>query len=268
MEQRRFLEVALGVYVATLLVPAAALAGWESGAVELSAGVFVAAVVGLAAHAVDDLADRLCSQPVASGLMGLPLVALLLLIFVVDLGSGADIVAVGAMVAMILGIITLFGASATRTRRLREQATEIVAVSLGETDGTEWKQLQTAGMAVVGIGMITAGAATIITGDVSFSSVIAPLGGLSAMIAVVGDNGGELVVTDSGLIVDQSVIVWDDLAGYRRTDDKIRLVRSEWYLPDRRFDRAEMDDEALIEGLGGFLPRVDEQGRVERMARN
>lgn len=240
----------------------------RSAGVVVAAGVAVAAVVGLAARAVDDLADRLCSRSVASGLMGLPLVALLSLIFVVDLGSGADIVALGAMVAMILGIVTLFGASVTRTRRLREQATEIVTVSLGETDGTEWKRLQIAGMAVVSIGMITAGAATIITGDVSFSSVIAPLGGLSAMVAVVGDNGGELVVTDSGLIADQQFLQWADLTGYRVTDETVEIVTPNWYQSTRTFDREEMDDEALIEGLSEFLPRVDEQGRVERMARN
>jgi hypothetical protein len=123
-------------------------------------------------------------------------------------------------------------------------------------------------MAVVGIGMISAGAATIITGDVSFSSVIAPLGGLSAMLAVFGDNGRELVVTDVGLVVDQSVIVWDDLAGYRLADEKLLLVRSEWYLPARRFDREEISDEdVLIKELERFLPRLDKHGRVELAVR-
>ncbi len=274
MEQRRFLEAALGVYVATLLVPAAALAGWESGTVDFSAGVFVAVgvaiavVVGLAVRTVDDLVDQLLSLPVVVLTVGLPFIYTLpYLISVVDPDSGAGVVAIVGLGAVLPGVLALLGGSLIRNNRLREGSTEIVAVTLDETDDEEGKQLRIAAVAIVAIALVTTGAVTVLTGEMDFSMVTS-LGGLSTVLLLFANDDRELVVTDVGLVVDQSVIVWDDFAGYRLTDDEIRLVRSEWYLPDRRFDREEMDDEALVEGLSEFLPRVDEQGRVERMAKN
>jgi len=272
MEQRRFLEAALGVYVATLLIPAAALAGWESGAVDLPVGVFITAGVGiavgvgLAVRTVDDLVDRLLSLPVVVLTVGLPFVYTLpYLIFVVDPDSGTGIVAIVGLGAVLPGVLALLGASLIRNRRLREQSTEIVAVTLDETDDEEGRQLRIAAVGIVTIALVTTGAVTVLTGELDFSMVTS-LGGLSTVFLLFANNDRELVVTDAGFVVDQSVIVWDDLAGYRLTDDKVVLVRPEWYLPDRRFDREEMDDEALIEGVSEFLPRVDEQGRVELAA--
>ncbi|MFW6321739.1 MAG: hypothetical protein ACOC0Z_07790 [Halohasta sp.] len=278
MKQRRVLEVVVGIYVATLLVSAAALAGWDSGAADLSAGVFVAAgvaiaaIVGLAVRAVDDLVDRLLSLPVASGLMGLPLVALLSLIFVVDLGSGADIVAVGAMVAMILGIITLFGARVIRTRRLREQATEIVSVTVGDDD-EDGTRLGTAAIAIVGIVvsviLIGGGIGLILGYDLNSSAIISSLTGVFTSLLVFADKESEVVVTDTGLYVDQQFLQWEDLTGYRLTDESVEIVTPNWYQSTRTFDREEISDEdTFINGLSEFLPRIDEHGRVELSARN
>jgi len=274
MNERRILDVLLGVYAAVLLVPAGALVGWEAGTagVPVTAfvgiGLVIAAVVTLVVRTVDDLVDRLLSLPVVVLTVGLPFVYTLpYLLFVVDPDSGAGVVAIVGMGAVLPGLLALLGGSLIRNSRLRERSTEIVAVTLDETDDEEGRQLRIAAVAIVAIALITTGAVTVLTGELDFSMVTS-LGGLSTVVLLFANNDRELVVTDAGFVVDQSVIVWDDLAGYRLTDDKVVLVRSEWYLPDRRFDREEMDDEALIEGVGEFLPRVDEQGRVERMARN
>ena len=274
MNERRILDVLLGVYAAVLLVPAGALVGWEAGTagVPVTAfvgiGLVIAAVVTLVVRTVDDLVDRLLSLPVVVATVGLPFVYTLpYLLFVVDPDSGAGIVAIVGMGAVLPGMLALLGGSLIRNSRLRERSTEIVAVTLDETDDEEGRQLRIAAVGIVTIALVTTGAVTVLTGEMDFSMVTS-LGGLSTVVLLFANNDRELVVTDAGLVVDQSVIVWDDLAGYRLTDDKVVLVRSEWYLPDRRFDREEMDDEALIEGVGEFLPRVDEQGRVERMARN
>jgi len=274
MNERRILDVLLGVYAAVLLVPAGALVGWEAGTagVPVTAfvgiGLVIAAVVTLVVRTVDDLVDRLLSLPVVVLTVGLPFVYTLpYLLFVVDPDSGAGVVAIVGMGAVLPGMLALLGGSLIRNSRLRERSTEIVAVTLDETDDEEGRQLRIAAVGIVTIALVTTGAVTVLTGEMGFSMVTS-LGGLSTVFLLFANNDRELVVTDAGLVVDQSVIVWDDLAGYRLTDDKVVLVRSEWYLPDRRFDREEMDDEALIEGVGEFLPRVDEQGRVERMARN
>jgi len=274
MNERRILDVLLGVYAAVLLVPAGALVGWEAGTAEVPVtafvgiGLVIAAVVTLVVRTVDDLVDRLLSLPVVVATVGLPFVYTLpYLLFVVDPDSGAGVVAIVGMGAVLPGLLALLGGSLIRNSRLRERSTEIVAVTLDETDDEEGRQLRIAAVGIVTIALVTTGAVTVLTGKLDFSMVTS-LGGLSTVVLLFANNDRELVVTDAGFVVDQSVIVWDDLAGYRLTDDKVVLVRSEWYLPDRRFDREEMDDEALIEGVGEFLPRVDEQGRVERMARN
>ena len=81
------------------------------------------------------------------------------------------------------------------------------------------------------------------------------------------DDGTELAVTDAGLRVDRTITAWDDFQGYRVTDDSVQFVRPQWYLPARSFEREKISDEdALLDELAEFLPRLDEQGRVEMAA--
>jgi hypothetical protein len=272
MKQRRVLEATLGVYAATLLVTAATLAGWESGAADLSAGVFVAtgvaiaAVVCLSIRGITDLADRLLSLPVVVLTVCLPLLYLPYMIFLVDPDSGAGVIAIVGLCAVLPGMLSVLGGTLIRNRRLREQSTEIVTVTLGESEDTQ-RELRIAAVMIVAITLIAVGVATILTGDISTTTFITLVGGLSPVFLLFAENGRELAVTDIGLRIEQSITVWDDLAGYRLTDEKIVLVGSQWHQFNRTFDREDISDEdALIEGLEGFLPRLDKHGRVELSA--
>ena len=188
-------------------------------------------LVGLLGIGVDDLAERMASIPTVVVIVGVPLLSVPY-IFATDPGSTAEFVATIGGIAVLPGIGVLLQASSVRNRRLCETATEIVVVTVEDTE-----------------------------------------------------NNTELTVTDIGLQVTQSVSVWgesvgmwdesvsawdlrDQLTGYRLTDDEIIVAREQWYLPARRFKREAISDEdALIEGLEQFLPRLDTYGRVERTPR-
>lgn len=275
MNRRWILDVLLGIYAAVLLVPAGALAGWEAGAARLPITVFVGISVVLAAlgtgvaRTVDDLVDRLLSRSVVTVMVCLPLVFLPYLVFVVDPASGAGMVAIAGLSAVVPGNGALLGGVIVRDLRLRETATEEVVVTVGDSENNNQRALRIAAVMIVAMTLIANGAAIILTGDISTTTFTTLVGGLIPVFLLFADTSRELAVTDVGFRSEQSTIVWDDLAGYRLTDDNVVLVRSEWYLPNRQFDRADISDEdALIKELEGFLPRLDEQGRVERMARN
>ena len=267
MIQRRVVDILLGVYIALLVVPAAIIAGGgaivDSPLAVAAASVGIAVVGALAARSVDDLVDQLLSAPVVVGVFCLPLVYVPYLIFATEPRSTAALIAVVGCAALVPGSVSLFVGIYLRIRRFREQSTEIVAVTVGNPGNSTLKQIGPIAVAVGGITMIGASAWSFFTGDDGFVTP-ASLGGLLALMLLVGDDGTELTVTDIGLYVDQPVIFWEDLDGYRLTDDSLALVRSEWYLPDWQFDREEISDEkALLDGLREFLPRLDEHGRVE-----
>jgi len=274
MNRRWILDVLLGIYAAVLLVPAGALAGWEAGAARLPITVFVGIGVVLAAlgtgvaRTVDDLVDRLLSRSVVTVMVCLPLVFLPYLISVVDPLSEAGTVAIAGLSAVVPGNGALLGGVIVRDRRLRETATEEVVVTVGDSETNNQRTLRIAAVMIVAMTLIANGAAIVLTGDISTTTFTTLVGGLIPVFLLFADTSRELAVTDVGFRSGQSTIVWDDLAGYRLTDDNVVLVRSEWYLPNRQFDRADISDEdALIKGLEGFLPRLDEQGRVELAAR-
>ena len=237
MDSRRLLDALVGVYVSLVVVTASALLQWNVIAPTFSVGkavvigLAIAAVVAGAAGTVDDLAERMASIPTVVVIVGVPLLSVPY-IFATDPGSTAEFVATIGGIAVLPGIGVLLQASSVRNRRLCETATEIVVVTVGDAE-----------------------------------------------------NNTELTVTDIGLQVTQSVSVWgesvgmwdksvsvwdprDQLTGYRLTDDEIIVAREQWYLPARRFKREAISDEdALIEGLEQFLPRLDTYGRVERTPR-
>ena len=272
MNPRRILDASLGVYVALVAVTAGALAGWDAGAAELpvaafvAAGLIVGATVAAGARSVDDLAERVRSLPVAAGIVGLPLAYGPYMLLAIEPDSAAGVVALVGLLAVNPGFVIIGVGSYIRTRRTRETATELVVVTVGDAD-TDQRTLRIAAVIVVGFALLAAGGATIVTGEISTTTLTTFVGGLLPAVFLFATSGRELAVTDAGVRIQQSIIDWEDLAGYRLTDEKLLLVRSEWYLPTRRFDRGEVDDEAVVEALGEFIPRLDEQGRVEASAR-
>lgn len=273
MDERRVPEALLGAYVAAVLVPAAALAGVEplgsaGPAVLAGAGVAAAVVVALAARAVDDLVDRVATLEVAA-VTTLPALGFLPYMLVATApGSAAAGLAVVGLLGVLPGIGVPVAGVAVRSRRLRRRATERVTVTVGEggDDGGSYRVaavLVAMGAALLGMGLFV-GLADVDVG----ATYVTLFGSLSTMVALfAGDDETEVTVTDEGLMIDRSLTRWDALEGYRVTDDAVELVPTRWYLPSRTFDREEIDDEdALLEGLAEFLPRLDEAGNVRRVA--
>jgi len=284
MDERRVPEALLACYVATLLGPAALLWGRETGQLALPGAVAAALAAGLAsalvARTVDDLVARLSSWRVAALTVVPPLAYLPYMIVATGPGSADALVAVVGLLAVVPGIGVPVSAAVVRNRRLRAGATEIAVVTVGGDDdsadgdgtngssGRNWPVI--AAVVAIGIAMVAVGAVAAFTDGAEFGSLTTALGSLSTALLLLAndDDETELAVTDAGLRVDRSMTRWDAFEGYRVTDDQIELVRPGWYRPTRSFERGEISDEdALVEGLAEFLPRLDERGRVEMTAR-
>lgn len=178
-----------------------------------------------------------------------------------DAGSAGWLVGAGLAVAVLV-------AAMARTVGDLADATEVAVVTVGGDDDEDTNWPAVAGAVVMGLSFVVFGAIVVVEGDAGLGSIFPMLGGMSTWFLFLGDDDTEIAVTDGGLRIDQSFTRWDDLAGYRIGDDEIELVRPEWYHPTRSFDRGEIDDEdALLDGLRRFLPRLDERGRVELSAR-
>lgn len=276
MQERRILEALLGVYVAMVLVPAGALfVRWAVfGGVRIgvlaATGLVVTVVVALGARTVADLADSLATLPVATASVLPPLAYLPYKVLATPPGSAnAPVCAVG-LLAVLPGIAVPVGGAVVRSRRLRDAATELAVVTVSDDDagdGRDWPVV--VGATVVAVSFVGFGVVALATDDASIESIAPAFGGISTSLLLLADDGStEVPVTDQGLLIDRSITRWDDLDGYRVSEGSIELVRSRWYLPTRGFDRDEIGDEdALVERLSEFLPRLDEHGRVKATAR-
>lgn len=267
MDERWVLDALLGVYVGLLVGTASAIVGLASTGVDapftvpLGAGIIIAAVVAAGARRVDDLVDWVISIPLAVGMAGLPL---LYLPYLMVASEPATVIAIAGLLAMVPGIGVPVGGALIRNRRRREQANEIAVITVGEDDSDGWNRSVISGVVAVGGSSIAVVGAGVVGIDGFLGTLLSSVGGAATSLGFFNTDSTEIAVTDSGVRVDNSVLVWDELDGYRMTDDEIKLVRPEWYQSTREFDREALsDEETLIESLEAFLPRVDKYGRVE-----
>ena len=266
MDGRRLIEALLGVYVATLLLPALAVTGWVAvtsaslGSI-LAAGLAIAGATALAATTVADLLDRVASLPAAAALT-LPPLAYIPYMIIADIEAEA-VVTIAGLLALVPGIAVLLAAAGIRNRRLRARATEHAVVTTGDDDDDSGISRPVVLAAVGGIGLIVVAVAVPILAFDGFdgsSTLFTSLTGLSSLFFLFDNDGHELAVTDKGLRVDSSITPWDDLGSYRLTDEEIKIDRAKWWLPSRDFDREEIgDDAAFIDALEEYLPRTDEK---------
>ena len=266
MDGRRLIEALLGVYVATLLLPALAVTGWVAvtsaslGSI-LAAGLAIAGATALAATTVADLLDRVASLPAAAALT-LPPFAYIPYMIIADIEAEA-VVTIAGLLALVPGIAVLLAAAGIRNRRLRARATEHAVVTTGDDDDDSGISRPVVLAAVGGIGLIVVAVAVPILAFDGFdgsSTLFTSLTGLSSLFFLFDNDSHELAVTDGGLRVNSSITPWDDLGSYRLTDDEIKIDRAKWWLPSRDFDREEIgDDAAFIDALGEYLPRTDEK---------
>ena len=266
MDGRRLIEALLGVYVATLLLPALAVTGWVAvtsaslGSI-LAAGLAIAGATALAATAVADLLNRVASLPAAAALT-LPPLAYIPYMIIADIEAEA-VVTIAGLLALVPGIAVLLAAAGIRNRRLRARATEHAVVTTGDDDDDSGISRPVVLAAVGGIGLIVVAVAVPILAFDGFdgsSTLFTSLTGLSSLFFLFDNDSHELAVTDGGLRVNSSITPWDDLGSYRLTDDEIKIDRAKWWLPSRDFDREEIgDDAAFIDALEEYLPRTDEK---------
>ena len=265
MDGRRLIEALLGVYVATLLLPALALTGWVAvtaaslGSI-LAAGLAIAAATALAATTIADLPDRVTSLSVVAATVSPPLLFLPYMILAQP-ESAPDVYPVVGLLAVVPGMSVPLAGGMLRNRRLRERATEHATVTTGD-DATESRLGRSIRVAAAGgVGLIVVGVAVAILAFDGFdgsATLFTSLTGLSSLFFLFDTDSHELGVTDEGLRVNRSITPWGDLDSVRVTDEKIKLTHVRWWRPTREFDREEIDDDAaFIKAMEEFLPRTD-----------
>ncbi|MFC7041845.1 hypothetical protein [Halonotius sp. GCM10025705] len=264
MDGRRLIEALLGVYVATLLLPTLAVFGWVAVASAslgsiLAAGLAIAAATALAATTIADLPDRVTSLPVVVAAILPPLLFLPYMILARP-ESTPDVFPVVGLLAVLPGIGVLLAAAEIRNRRLRAQASEYAVVTTGDdADESRFsRRIKLAAAVSIGFVFIAFGASVVaFDGFDGNSTLFTSLTGLSSLFLLFDNDSQELAVTDKGLRVNRSMTPWTDFDSFRVTDEKIKLKRARWWLPTRDFGREEIDDAAVIEAMGEFLPRTD-----------
>jgi hypothetical protein len=265
MDGRRLIEALLGVYVATLVLPALAVFGWVAVASAslgsiLAAGLAIAAATAMAATTIADLPDRVTSPSVVVAAILPPLLFLPYMILAQP-EFAPDVFPVVGLLAVLPGIGVLLAGAEIRNRRLRAQASEYAVVTTGDdaNESSLGRSIRVA--AAGGVGLIVVGVAVSILAFDGFdgnSTLFTSLTGLSSLFFLFDNDSQELAVTDKGLRVNRSMTPWADFDSFRVTDEKIKLKRARWWLPTRDFDREEIDDDAaVIEAMGEFLPRTD-----------
>ena len=269
MNGRRLIEALLGVYVVTLLLPTLAITGWVAvtsaslGSI-LAAGLTIAGAGGLAATTMPKLPDRAASLPVVAATILPPLLFLPYLVFAEPAGR-AEWLAIVGLLAVVPGMLVPIAGAVIRNQRLRSEATEHAVVTVGDDEDDGFGRLVAPALIIVaglgGIGMSVFGVAVLAGFDLDGgASIIGSLTAVSgSLVTLFADDSTELAVTDAGLRVDRSMTPWDDLAGYRVTDDEIKLERARRWLPSRDFDRNEIDDAAFIQALNEFLPETGDE---------
>jgi hypothetical protein len=269
MNGRRLIEALLGVYVATLLLPTLAVTGWVAvtsaslGSI-LAAGLTIAGAGGLAATTMPKLPERVTSLPAVAATILPPLLFLPYLVFAEPAGR-AEWLAIVGLLAVVPGMLVPIAGAVIRNQRLRSEATEHAVVTVGDDEDDGFGRLVAPALIIVaglgGIGMSVFGVAVLAGFDLDGgASIIGSLTAVSgSLVTLFTDDSTELAVTDAGLRVDRSMTPWDDLAGYRVTDDEIKLERARRWLPSRDFDRNEIDDAAFIQALSEFLPETGDE---------
>ena len=269
MNGRRLIEALLGVYVVTLLLPTLAVTGWVAvtsaslGSI-LAAGLTIAGAGGLAATTMPKLPERVTSLPAVAATILPPLLFLPYLVFAEPAGR-AEWLAIVGLLAVVPGMLVPIAGAVIRNQRLRSEATEHAVVTVGDDEDDGFGRLVAPALMIVaglgGIGMSVFGVAVLAGFDLDGgASIIGSLTAVSgSLVTLFTDDSTELAVTDAGLRVDRSMTPWDDLAGYRVTDDEIKLERARRWLPSRDFDRNEIDDAAFIQALSEFLPETGDE---------
>ena len=268
MQRRRIVDALLGSYLAMIVIPTAVLSGLVTVTASFSmitaAGIAVAAAFALAAAAVPDIVDRTASLPVAVATILPPLAYIPYLVFAEPAGR-IEWLAIVGLLAVVPGVLIPFAGAVIRNQRLRADATEHVVVTVGDDGDDGFGHLVAPALIIVaglgGIGMSVFGVAVLAGFDLDGgASIIGSLSAVSgSLVTLFTDDSTELAVTDAGLRVDRSMTPWDDLAGYRVTDDEIKLERARRWLPSRDFDRNEIDDAAFIQALNEFLPETGDE---------
>lgn len=275
---RRLLPALSGLYVLWLAVPGLSvlvgLDGLRPHVGAVGAGLVLAALAALVVARGDDPVEALGSLRVGAATAFPPLAYLSYMLATADPGTTRAVYLVAGLLAVVPGVAVPATAATLRNRRRREAATELVAVTVGGSDGDEdTRRAAFLGAALVGaVGVLAAGVAALVGSDGGVGvGTLTAVGSVSSWALLFDDGDGTTVtVTDRAVRFDGWSVPHGRFEGYRVTDSTVELVRSGRLGSTRRFDREAIDEAeetALLDGLTEVLPRLDDEGGAEASAR-
>jgi hypothetical protein len=244
--------LAVGTYLAVVLVPAAALA---AGSVQLPLWIlFVVTTVAVAVPASRRegwLADRLGTDRRAWALAALPLSFGAVFPWSPD-GTATGLALAGLLAGLVAGVVVVVMAS---TRAVEQRAGGApVRAAWRARASPGWRRRYRRGAVVCAVGGLAAmlvGALLDVEAALTVGQVVFPIaGGLYGSTR----NRNRYAVVDAGLVqrapVTARLLAWREFDAVDATDDAVVLRARRWWVPDRRWDRGDLDDpEAVVAAL-------------------
>lgn len=263
---RRALFAGMGVWIGGVLalvggVVAVALAvgpWWAGVAIGVGSGA-VGGYVGARATYQSSMHDRLHGRVGVVLFVGVPVVLLVGVLASLVTASTPDdgvvsTLLAGAIAATVGGVVVLAANLPLWKAGVRSSTTVYASWSARRPPTQRRRTKRAAGALAVVVLAASVGAFFLgVALDLTWWTVFAPLTAVFASV----ENERTVEVGDAGVLVDSTLVAWDDYESFAVTDDALVLHRASRYV-DRadRFDRADVEDfEAAVAALDRFLER-------------
>lgn len=231
---------------------------WAGVAIGFASGL-VAGVVGARATYRPSMHTRLHGTVGVVLFVGVPVALLLgVLAYLVVVSTPNERVVssllAGAITATVGGLVALVANVPLWKARLQESSTVYASWSARQPPTQRRRTTVAVGsLAVVAVGGGAVAFAVGVAVETTWWAVLAPLPALLATV----DNDRTVELRDAGVLVDSSLVAWDDYDAFELTDEALVLHRASRVV-DRahRFDRDDVEDlEGAVRALERFLPR-------------
>ncbi|MXR50385.1 hypothetical protein GRX03_02020 [Halovenus sp. WSH3] len=244
----------MSLYTGLLAAPVGTYVG-DSTPVVLAGGLVGGAVVGGVLVWDHDPTDWLRGWRVPA-LAGLPAVWLGPILRGLPASEPAPWAAFLGVAALVPGLLAIALAAHARRRDRLAGATTHVTFTVRPAPGVRRQRKLGVGV-VLGMSLLVAVGFPLVLGEtISPTDVLWLSPSLPVWFVIFQDSDGrEVAVTSEGLRVEQALHDWETFEGYERSDDALRLTRSQWYQSTFAFDTSDIDDpDAVVEALGRYLP--------------
>jgi hypothetical protein len=256
----RALRALIAAYVSLLVAPAGTLLAQPTPAVVV-VGALAGLVVGTVLARESDPTDWLSGWRTLV-FAALPAVWVPAALWMLPPAGGLPWIRLGGTTALVPAVLAVALANRRRTQRRLSEATTYASFT-ARSAPTVRRQRKIAISVVLflsatislGVNLVTGGAISV--SDFVWLPALVPIW---LTIFQDGENDEhEVAVTDAGLRIESGLHGWETFADYERTEETLRLARSDWYRWTPSFDMADIDDpDTVTAELSRHLSRTDD----------